>query len=93
MNKVCVRLAALIMFAFLIGCDSHTRAPVNDASRTTIVGQYEDCNLYRTTTTEGPNVTWIRCEQKPKVSEVNYSESCGKGCTRQVKTITVEEEK
>lgn len=80
-------LFSLMSLLILAACNEHPPRPVNDVSRTVIVGQHEECTLYRTETTVGPNVTWVRCGQKPKVSGV--TESCGRGCLRKI--ITTEE--
>ena len=63
------------------------------AHGTSIVGQHEDCTLFRTATTSGPDITWVRCKTLPKVTQAIHKESCGKGCTREVITSTTEETK
>lgn len=63
-----------------------------EASVTQAVGKHEDCTIFYTATTKGHYVTWVRCKKEPKVVEVNHTESCGKSCTRHVKTVTIDEE-
>lgn len=82
----------LIAAVALTACGpKQPQQPIGSAALTQVVGQFEDCTLYRTNTHLGPDVTWVRCKKEPKVVEANHTESCGKGCTRHVKTVTVEE--
>lgn len=78
----------------LTGCTDRDTGQVLDKDGTVLVGEYDGCSIYYTRTkSPAPNVTWIRCKKTPKTVETNHTESCGKGCTREVKTITVEDEK
>lgn len=84
--------AALAAALLLAACGPGSPPPALDAAeRTRVVGKHEDCTLFRTNPSSGPDITWVRCKKDPKVVEANHTESCGKGCTRHVKTITLEE--
>lgn len=81
----------IVAFCFLLAACGKEVHVSPELVETNIVGKYEDCTLYRTITTRGPDVTWVRCKKEPKVVESQHTESCGKGCTRKVLTTTIED--
>jgi uncharacterized protein YcfL len=84
---------ALVAAFVLVGCNSSDNHPTAEKP-TVVVGEYEDCKIYYTQTLgPAPNVTWVRCKNEPKRVETKRTESCGKGCTRVVTTITEDETK
>ena len=84
---------ALAAAFVLVGCNSSDNHPTVEKP-TVVVGEYEDCKIYYTQTLgSAPNVTWVRCKNEPKRVETKRTESCGKGCTRVVTTITEDETK
>jgi len=83
----------LVAAFVLAGCGSSEHTPTAEKP-TVVVGEYEDCKIYYTRTSgSAPNVTWVRCKNEPKRLETKHTESCGKGCTRVVTTITEDETK
>lgn len=87
-------ITIIISCALLAACGKSTREekPEPDDNETKIVGKYKDCTIYWTSVNyPGTSITWVRCKKEPKVIETNSTQTCGKGCTRHVKTITTDE--
>ena len=81
-------ITATLLVIALAGCKADVKTPA-----TFVVGQHEDCTLFRTVTSSRPDITWVRCKAMPKVTQSVHKESCGKGCTREVLVSTTEETK
>lgn len=78
-------LLVLGLAAAVTGCNNDPPAPIDSPARTTVVAVYEDCTLYRTVTSRGPDITWVRCSDTVQAANPR---SCGKGCTRYDPVIT-----
>lgn len=89
-----MKYAISALAALLVGCGQPTKdgGSKPESVETLIVGKHGDCTIYWTRTLmPASNITWVRCQTEPKVVETNHVETCGKSCTRHVKTITVDE--
>lgn len=83
----------LLIVLLLSGCGQESlEAPDVQTAQTVLIGEHEGCSIYYTRTAGAyQNVTWVRCKKEPNVTESHHTESCGKGCTRTIKTVVVEE--
>lgn len=81
-------LAVALAGVMLAGCESES-GPANNPARTQIVAEYEDCKVYYSKTTTGPDVSWVRCESSNRVQSYTVR-SCGKNCTQRSNVQTVE---
>ena len=89
-------LIAISTLILLTACEADPAPVQAQAIRTTgtstiIVGTYEDCTIYRTSIHYYSDVSWVRCEKKPKEIITSVQENCGKGCRREVITHTLDE--
>lgn len=91
--KYLIAIAALVC---LSACEPVNVSPQfvqSTGSSTVITGKYEDCTIYHTKVEYYSDVSWVRCEKKPKVITTSHIESCGKNCSREVITQTLDESK
>ena len=91
--KYLIAISALIL---LTACSPSVPPVQAQAIRTTgtstiIIGTYEDCTIYHTSIHYYSDVSWVRCEKKPKEITTSVQENCGKGCRREVITQTLDE--
>ena len=89
-----MKYAIVALAALLVGCGQPAKDGDSkpESVETRIVGKHGDCTIYWTRTLyPANNITWVRCQKEPKVVETSHVESCGKACTRHIKTITVDE--
>jgi hypothetical protein len=83
---------AILLLALTLTACGPLETPDTQTAQTVLIAEHDGCKIYHTRTAGPfPNVTWVRCKKEPEVTESHHTESCGKGCTRTVKTVVVED--